>query len=54
MEEDYTESLKLEPNQPSVLPNRSIAAARLGRRVEAANDQRRALALDPYIFDAKR
>jgi tetratricopeptide (TPR) repeat protein len=51
---DYTESLKLDPNQPVVLVNRSIAAARLGRRSEAANDQHRALELDPSILDDKR
>jgi tetratricopeptide (TPR) repeat protein len=48
---DYSESLKLDPNQPVVLLNRSIAAARLGRRADAAMDQRRALALDAYILD---
>jgi tetratricopeptide (TPR) repeat protein len=51
---DYTESLKLDSNQPVALVNRSIAAARLGRRSEAANDQRQALALDPDILDDKR
>ena len=49
--DDYSESLKLDPNQPVVLLNRSIAAARLGRRTEAAMDQRRALALDSYVLD---
>jgi tetratricopeptide (TPR) repeat protein len=50
---DYSESLKLDANQPAVLLNRSIAAARLGHRSDAANDQRRALQLDPAIFDGK-
>ena len=50
---DYSESLRLDSNQPVVLLNRSIAAARLGRRSDAANDQRRALVLDPAIFDGR-
>jgi tetratricopeptide (TPR) repeat protein len=50
---DYSESLKLDANQPVVLLNRSVAAGRLGRRSEAAKDQRRALELDPQIFDGK-
>jgi tetratricopeptide (TPR) repeat protein len=50
---DYSQSLKLDANQPAVLLNRSIAAARLGHRSDAANDQRRALQLDPAIFDGK-
>jgi tetratricopeptide (TPR) repeat protein len=50
---DYAESLKLEPNQPVALLNRSIAAGRLGRRSDAALDQRRALALDPAILDGR-
>ena len=45
---------QVDPNQPVVLVNRSIAAARLGRRSEAANDQRQALALDPAILDDRR
>lgn len=48
---DYSDSLKIDPDQAVVLLNRSIAAARLGRRNDAAMDQRRALALDPYILD---
>jgi tetratricopeptide (TPR) repeat protein len=48
---DYSESLKIDPNQAVVLLNRSIAAARLGHRHDAALDQERALALDPYILD---
>ncbi len=48
---DYSDSLAIDPKQPLTLVNRSIAAARLGRRTEAANDQRRALDLDPTILD---
>ncbi len=48
---DFSESLKVEPNQAVVLLNRSIVAARLGRRSDAAKDERAALALDPYILD---
>jgi tetratricopeptide (TPR) repeat protein len=50
---DYSESLKLDANQPVVLLNRSIAVGRLGRRSDAAKDQRQALALDPQILDGK-
>lgn len=42
---DYSASLELDPDQPVALYNRSIAEARLGRRKEAAADQRRSLAL---------
>jgi tetratricopeptide (TPR) repeat protein len=48
---DYSDSLKIDPDQAVVLLNRSIAAGRLGRRNDAAIDQRHALALDPYILD---
>jgi tetratricopeptide (TPR) repeat protein len=51
---DYSESLKRDPNQAVVLLNRSIAAARLGRRTDAARDQRLALDLDPQILDDRR
>ncbi len=51
---DFSKSLELNPNQPVVLLNRSIAAARLGRRSDAARDQHQALALDPQILDDKR
>jgi tetratricopeptide (TPR) repeat protein len=46
---DYSDSLKLDPNQPVVLYNRSLAAARMGRLKDAANDRRRALALDASV-----
>jgi tetratricopeptide (TPR) repeat protein len=46
---DYSESLKLDPNQPVALYNRAIAEARLGRRQDATEDRRRALALDPSL-----
>jgi hypothetical protein len=41
--------LKLDPQQAVVLYNRALAAGRLGRRNDAAEDRRRALLLDPSL-----
>lgn len=46
---DFSESLELQPDQPAVLFNRSLAAEHLGRAAEAAGDRRAARTLDASI-----
>ena len=46
---DYSDSLRLDPNQALALYNRAVAAQHLGRLKDAAQDRRRALALDPSL-----
>jgi tetratricopeptide (TPR) repeat protein len=47
---DYSESLALDPNQPTTLFNRSLAAEHLGHPADAAKDRRAAHALDASII----
>jgi len=49
----YTESIRLEPRQPSAYFNKGIALAQLGRRTEAIEAVRQALALSPDSRDVK-
>jgi tetratricopeptide (TPR) repeat protein len=46
---DYSDSLKLDPDQAVVLYNGSLAAARMGRLKDANDDRRRALVLDASV-----
>ena len=46
-------SLTLDPDQSVEFYNRAIANGRLGHRKEAAEDRRRALALDPDLIKAE-
>jgi tetratricopeptide (TPR) repeat protein len=50
---DYSDALKLDPQQAVVLYNRALAAGRLGRRNDAAEDRRRALLLDPSLANGE-
>lgn len=47
--DDFSKSLELNPEQPSVLFNRALAAEQLGRSAEAARDRRAARALDASL-----
>ncbi len=50
---DYSASLRLDPNQAVAFYNRAIADGRLGHGKDAAEDRRRALALDPELANGE-
>jgi len=45
--EQYDEAVRLDPENPGILRNRSLCRSRLGRHADALDDIRRAIALQP-------